>query len=116
MMNPTDAVVAQGLRLSAQALAVLADDTANWATPGFRARVLAWQGALARAVPQGPAAVARVTGRVTAWPGRTRPDQASTSLSALMAQVAMTQATYDLAAEGWQIRHQAVQTAAQGVP
>jgi flagellar basal-body rod protein FlgB len=115
-MSAIDAVIAKALELSSRSEAVIANDVANWETPGFHAQSLSWQAAFARALPRGPQAVAAVKGRLVAMPGATRPDGASTSLSVLMANLAQAQLLYGLAAQGWQIRQNAVQQAAQGVP
>lgn len=115
-MSAIDAVLAQGLELSRRAETVLANDLANWETPGFHAQTLSWQAQFARALPRGPQAVTAVTGQLVAMPGATRPDGAATSMSALMAGLAQTQLLYGLAAQGWQIRQSSLQQAAQGLP
>lgn len=115
-MNVTDVALAQSLRLSRTAETVIANDLANVETPGFHAQRLAWQRALGQALAKSPAAVKQVRGTLETLPGTTRPDNAATSQTLLMKELARTQLLYGLAAESWQTAQQTEQTVSHGLP
>jgi flagellar basal-body rod protein FlgB len=96
-MNLTQALVASTLNLTQKSETIIANNLANYETPGFKASTLSFQGALASAMSQGPSAVLQVQGTVEQDPGSLRADGSNVSLTSQMTALAEDQLTYQMA-------------------
>ncbi len=89
------------MNLSREQELYITNDLANYDTPGFKAQNLSFQGELAQAIKQGPMAVMKVTGTVTATPGFVQNNGNSVSMSAQMANLVQSQLTYETAVQAY---------------
>ncbi|CAB1128006.1 Flagellar basal body rod protein FlgB [Candidatus Hydrogenisulfobacillus filiaventi] len=101
----------QSLELYRKAETVVADNLANWETPGFQAQRLSFRRALAAAWQAGGGPV---RARLQAVPGSLRPDGSSVDLTAQMAQLAQLQLGFDLAAQALSIKGAEMTTVTAG--
>lgn len=113
-MNLTQTLVVQSLRLNQKSEALIANNLANLETPGFKARELSFQGALAAALGSGPGAVAHVRGKIVALPLNVRADGSSVSLTGQMTALAGAQLQYDLAVQAFNHERTETQIVTEG--
>jgi flagellar basal-body rod protein FlgB len=113
-MELTEATIIQALNLSQRAEWVVANNLANAETPGYRARVLSFRQALARAVTQGPDAVSAVEGTLATLPGRVQANGNNVSVTQQMTFLAQDQLYYNTAVAAFNHWATAIKAVAEG--
>ncbi|NMP23544.1 flagellar basal body rod protein FlgB [Sulfobacillus harzensis] len=101
LSNVTDAAIVATMNLSRQQELYITNDLANYDTPGFKAQNLSFQGQLAKALGQGPSAVAQVAGTVVTTPGSVGNNGNSVSMTSEMADLARSQLLYETAVQAY---------------
>lgn len=96
-MNVTQALVVSTLNLAQKSESLIANNLANYETPGFKASTLSFQGQLSQALASGAQSVLEVQGTVVKSPGSLRPDGSNVSLTGQMTALAEVQLTYQMA-------------------
>jgi len=114
--NLTDAVIVTTLNLSRQQELYIANNLANYDTPGYKAQSLSFQSQLQAALNQGPQAVAQVTGTVTTLPGAIFNNGNSVDLTAQMASLAKAQLLYETAVQAFNAKVTAIKTVTEDKP
>ncbi len=114
--NVTNQAILTTLGLSRQQETMIANNLANYDTPGYKAQGLSFQSQLAKALNQGTKAVASVTGSVTTVTGSLRPDGNSVSLTGQMADLAQAQLTYQTAVQAFNNKVTEVKIVTSGRP
>lgn len=107
-MNLTNALIASTMQLTQKSENLVANNLANYETPGFKASSLAFEGALASAMSSGPAAVLNVQGTVATSSASLRADGSNVSLTGQMTALAQDQLTYQMAVSAY--NHQFTET------
>lgn len=112
----TNQAILTTLGLSRRQETMIANNLANYDTPGYKAQGLSFQSELAKALHQGSRAVASVTGSVTTVTGSLRPDGNSVSLTGQMANLAQAQLTYQTAVQAFNNKVTEVKIVTSGRP
>lgn len=107
-INITDALVTSTLNLVQKNESLIANNLANFETPGFKASSLSFRGALTSAMAKGPNAVLNVKGTVQPVGGSLRPDGSNVSLTGQMTALAQNQLLYQMAVAAY--NHQTTDT------
>jgi flagellar basal-body rod protein FlgB len=107
-MNVTQALVVSTLTLAQKSESLIANNLANYETPGFKASTLSFQGQLSQAMASGAQSVLDVRGTVVKSPGSLRPDGSNVSLTGQMTDLAEVQLTYQMALSAY--NHHVTQT------
>lgn len=97
----TNAAVVTTLNLSRRQVLLVANNLANYDTPGYKSRALSFQSQLQSALGQGPSAVRAVTGQVVTAPGSLRPDGNNVSLTGQMTSLAEAQLLYQTSVQAF---------------
>ncbi len=100
-MNLTNALIASTLSLTQKSEDLVANNLANYETPGYKASTLSFQGQLASAMSQGSQAVMNVQGTVVKSQGSLRADGSNVSLTGQMTDLAQNQLTYQMAVSAY---------------
>ncbi len=100
-MNVTNALVISDLNLSQKRTNLIANNLANYETPGFKASRLSFEGALASAMNRGPSAVLAVQGTIVKSQTSLRADGNNVSLTGQMTALARAQLSYQMAVSAY---------------
>ena len=114
--NLTSQAILTTLALSRQQETMIANNLANYDTPGFKASALSFQPQLATALQQGPGAVAQVTGTVSVNTGAMRSDGNSVDLTAQEVALAQAQLTYQTAVQAFNAKVTDIKIVTEGKP
>lgn len=114
--NVTNQAILTTLGLSRQQETMIANNLANYDTPGYKAQGLSFQSQLKQAMDRGTNAVASVSGTVTTLTGSLRPDGNSVSLTGQMADLAQAQLTYQTAVQAFNNKVTEVKIVTSGRP
>ncbi len=114
--NLTSQAILTTLALSRQQETMIANNLANYDTPGFKASALSFQSQLASALKQGPGAVAQVTGTVSTDTGAMRSDGNSVDLTAQEVALAQAQLTYQTAVQAFNAKVTDIKIVTEGKP
>lgn len=109
----SQAVVA-ALNLSRKAEGLIANNLANYDTPGYKTETLSFQGQLKQALSQGPAQIAQVQGRVAVNTLSLQPDLNSVSLTQQTTDLAKTQLLYETAVQAFNYKVTEVKIVSEG--
>ena len=114
--NVGGAAAIAGLELNQRQEALIANNLANYDTPGYHAQTLVFKKALAKALARGPAAAAAVKGQVVTTPGALRLDGSNVSMTQQMALLAEAQLNYQVAVQSFNYRDTEIKIASEGRP
>lgn len=115
ILGSTTAVLAErSMELSNRSEQFIANNIANFETPGFKARQLSFASQLHAAIAEGPAALSQVQGTVVTDTGSVRTDGSSVDLSSQMIDLAQVQLYYGLAQQALSAKATTLATITQG--
>ncbi|AUW94988.1 flagellar basal body rod protein [Sulfobacillus thermotolerans] len=110
----TNQAVVTALNLSRKAEALVANNLANYDTPGYKTETLSFQSQLAQAIAQGPAQVAQVKGQIVINPMALQPDLNSVSMTQQTTDLAKTQLLYETAVQAFNYKVTEVKIVSEG--
>ena len=102
------------LNLSAKSEAMIANNLANYDTPGYKSTSLSFQHQLKQALAQGPQAVAQVKGRESVNTLSMQPDLNSVSLTQQTTDLAKMQLLYQTAVQAFNYKDTEIRIVSEG--
>ncbi len=102
------------LNLSQKAEGMMANNLANYDTPGYKSESLSFQHQLAQAITQGPGAVSRVRGQVVVNTMALQPNLNSVSLTQQTTDLAKTQLLYQSAVQAFNYKTTEIKIVTEG--
>ncbi|HBQ94679.1 MAG: flagellar basal body protein [Firmicutes bacterium] len=102
------------LNLSAKSEGMIANNLANYDTPGYKSESLSFQHQLQQALAQGPDQVAQVKGRVSVNSLALQPDLNSVSLTQQTTDLAKIQLLYQTAVQSFNYKDTEIKIVSEG--
>lgn len=99
--NTTNLAIVQTLYLSHRQENYIANNLANYDTPGYKSQELSFQSQLSTALKQGPQAVGAVKGQVDTTTGALRADGNSVSMTGQMTDMVKAQLLYSTSVQAF---------------
>ncbi|OLZ11799.1 flagellar basal body rod protein FlgB [Sulfobacillus thermosulfidooxidans] len=102
------------LNLSQKAETIIANNLANYDTPGYKSESLSFQHELAAAIAKGPEAIAQVKGQVMVNTMSLQPDLNSVSMTQQTTDLAKTQLLYQTAVQAFNYKTTEIKIVSEG--